>query len=94
MVGRASCAVLLQGANLKRFPLLAHDSASLYKHIAVYPHSPWRTARRLVGYFEEEAVYSYIKYLAGIDSGKHENVAAPRSPLTTGSSPPMPGYVT
>jgi ubiquinol oxidase len=36
-----------------------------------------RTAHRLVGYFEEEAVYSYTEYLAGIDSGKYENVAAP-----------------
>ncbi len=37
-----------------------------------------RTAHRLVGYFEEEAVYSYTEYLAGIDSGKYENVAAPQ----------------
>ena len=37
-----------------------------------------RTAHRLVGYFEEEAVYSYTEYLAGIDSGKFENVAAPQ----------------
>ena len=37
-----------------------------------------RTAHRLVGYFEEEAVFSYTEYLAGIDSGKYENVAAPQ----------------
>jgi ubiquinol oxidase len=37
-----------------------------------------RTAHRLVGYFEEEAVYSYTEYLAGIDSGQYENVAAPK----------------
>lgn len=37
-----------------------------------------RTAHRLVGYFEEEAVYSYTEYLAGIDSGRYENVAAPQ----------------
>ncbi len=37
-----------------------------------------RTAHRLVGYFEEEAVYSYTEYLAGIDSGQYENVAAPQ----------------
>ena len=37
-----------------------------------------RTAHRLVGYFEEEAVYSYTEYLAGIDSGKYENIAAPQ----------------
>ena len=37
-----------------------------------------RTAHRLVGYFEEEAVYSYTEYLEGIDSGHYENVAAPQ----------------
>lgn len=36
-----------------------------------------RTAHRVVGYFEEEAVISYTKYLAEIDAGRHENVAAP-----------------
>jgi ubiquinol oxidase len=37
-----------------------------------------RTAHRMVGYFEEEAVVSYTDYLAMIDAGKVENVAAPR----------------
>jgi ubiquinol oxidase len=37
-----------------------------------------RTAHRLVGYFEEEAVYSYSEYLAEVDSGRLENVAAPQ----------------
>lgn len=36
-----------------------------------------RTAHRLVGYFEEEAVYSYTEYLAEIDAGRIENVPAP-----------------
>lgn len=36
-----------------------------------------RTAHRLVGYFEEEAVTSYTQYLAEIDSGRHANVPAP-----------------
>ncbi|GAB57012.1 alternative oxidase 1a, mitochondrial [Glaciecola punicea ACAM 611] len=36
-----------------------------------------RTAHRLVGYFEEEAVYSYTEYLAAVDSGLLENVPAP-----------------
>ncbi len=34
-------------------------------------------AHRVVGYFEEEACQSYTNYLALIDAGKHENVAAP-----------------
>ncbi len=36
-----------------------------------------RTAHRLVGYFEEEAVLSYTRYLAEIDAGRTPNVAAP-----------------
>jgi len=36
-----------------------------------------RTAHRLVGYFEEEAVVSYTRYLKEIDEGRTENVAAP-----------------
>jgi len=37
-----------------------------------------RTAHRLVGYFEEQAIYSYTQYLEEIDSGRVENVAAPQ----------------
>jgi ubiquinol oxidase len=37
-----------------------------------------RTAHRLVGYFEEEAVYSYTEYLAEVDSGRLKNVPAPK----------------
>jgi ubiquinol oxidase len=37
-----------------------------------------RTAHRLVGYFEEQAVISYTQYLAEIDAGRVESVPAPR----------------
>lgn len=37
-----------------------------------------KTAHRIVGYFEEEAVTSYTNYLEEIDSGRLENVAAPQ----------------
>jgi ubiquinol oxidase len=37
-----------------------------------------RTAHRVVGYFEEEAVISYTAYLAEVDEGRHENVPAPQ----------------
>ena len=37
-----------------------------------------RTAHRLVGYFEEEAVYSYTEYLNGVNNGKYENIPAPQ----------------
>ena len=37
-----------------------------------------RVAHRFVGYLEEEAIVSYTEYLAGIDAGRLENVAAPK----------------
>lgn len=37
-----------------------------------------KTAHRVVGYFEEEAVNSYTSYLAEIDAGRHANVPAPQ----------------
>ena len=43
----------------------------------LYLLSP-KTAHRIVGYFEEEAVYSYTEYLAGVDNGTYANVAAPK----------------
>ena len=42
----------------------------------LYLVSP-RTAHRVVGYFEEEAVISYTMYLKEIDEGRSENVPAP-----------------
>jgi ubiquinol oxidase len=36
-----------------------------------------RTAHRVVGYFEEEAVFSYTLYLQEIDEGRSPNVPAP-----------------
>jgi len=42
----------------------------------LYLVSP-RTAHRVVGYFEEEAIYSYTEYLAEIDRGVTPNVPAP-----------------
>jgi ubiquinol oxidase len=42
----------------------------------LYLASP-KTAHRVVGYFEEEAVISYTHYLAEIDEGRSPNVPAP-----------------
>ena len=42
----------------------------------LYVFSP-KTAHRVVGYLEEEAVYSYTEYLAGTDDGTYENIPAP-----------------
>ena len=45
-------------------------------YLALYLVSS-RTAHRLVGYFEEEAVVSYTRYLEEIDAGRIGNVPAP-----------------
>lgn len=37
-----------------------------------------KTAHRMVGYFENQAVISYTDYLEEIDSGKAENIPAPQ----------------
>ncbi len=59
--------ILAQGAFYNGFFLL-------------YLISP-KTAHRLVGYFEEEAVISYTDYLAQIDAGRHPNPPAPQVAL-------------
>jgi ubiquinol oxidase len=43
----------------------------------LYVFSP-KTAHRIVGYLEEEAVHSYTEYLAGVDNGSYPNVPAPQ----------------
>ncbi|HET7268145.1 MAG TPA: alternative oxidase [Oleiagrimonas sp.] len=53
---------------------------------ALYLVSP-RTAHRVVGYFEEEAVISYNHYLAQLDAGKEENVLAPQIAIDYWSLP-------
>jgi ubiquinol oxidase len=45
-------------------------------YFLIYVFFP-RTAHRIVGYFEEEAVFSYTEYLNEIDAGRIENIAAP-----------------
>ncbi len=47
-----------------------------------------RTAHRLVGYFEEEAVVSYTAYLDEIDAGRLPNPPAPRVAIDYWKLPP------
>ncbi len=62
---------------LARLLILFTQGAFYNAFFLLYLISP-RTAHRVVGYFEEEAVLSYDLYLAEIDAGRHENVAAPQ----------------
>lgn len=47
-----------------------------------------RTAHRVVGYFEEEAVVSYTEYLAEVEAGRHENLPAPARAIDYWKLPP------
>lgn len=63
-------------SRFERFLVLLAQGAFYNFFFLLYVISP-KTAHRLVGYLEEEAVYSYTEYLAGVDSGTYANVPAP-----------------
>lgn len=60
----------------ERLVILMTQAAFFVFFFALYLVSS-RTAHRLVGYFEEQAVISYSLYLEEIDAGRVENIAAP-----------------
>ncbi len=68
---------IAQPSPFERFLILLAQGIFYNFFFLVYICSS-KTAHRIVGYFEEEAVYSYTEYLAGIDDGTHENVPAPQ----------------
>lgn len=60
----------------ERFVIMAVQWVFYVAFFGLYLVSP-RSAHRVVGYFEEEAVLSYTLYLEEIDQGRSPNVAAP-----------------
>ena len=62
---------------LERFVILVTQGVFFNFYFLLYLFAP-RTAHRIVGYFEEEAVYSYTEYLKSIDEGLLENTPAPQ----------------
>ena len=60
----------------ERFVVVAAQWVFYLFFFGLYVVSP-RTAHRVVGYFEEEAVISYTHYLKEIDEGRSANVPAP-----------------
>jgi len=60
----------------ERFVIMAVQWVFYLAFFALYLISA-RTAHRIVGYFEEEAVISYTLYLKEIDEGRSANVPAP-----------------
>jgi ubiquinol oxidase len=61
---------------LERTLVLVAQALFFTFFLALYVVSS-RTAHRLVGYFEEQAVISYTQYLLEIDEGRVDNVLAP-----------------
>ena len=62
---------------LERLVIMATQAVFYNLYFFLYLLAP-KTAHRVVGYFEEEAVTSYTQYLEEIDAGRHANVPAPQ----------------
>jgi len=72
---------------LERMLVLVAQAMFFGSFLCLYVISS-RTAHRLVGYFEEQAVISYTQYLREIDEGRVENVAAPAIAIEYWRLPP------
>ena len=68
---------ITQPSGLERLLILLAQGVFFNLFFLLYMISP-KTAHRVVGYLEEEAVHSYTEYLAGVDDGTYANVPAPR----------------
>lgn len=68
---------IAQPSRLERLLILLVQGVLFNFYFLLYLLSP-ETAHRFVGYLEEEAVYSYTEYLAGVDDGRYANVPAPQ----------------
>ena len=77
---RAHLMTFIEVARPTRFErLLIIAAQGVFFNVFFLLYLLWpRVAHRIVGYLEEEAVESYTEYLADIDAGKIENIAAPR----------------
>lgn len=67
---------LVQPKWYERLLVLTVQGVFFNAFFVLYLMSP-KLAHRVVGYLEEEAVYSYTQYLMEIESGAIENVPAP-----------------
>lgn len=61
----------------ERFLIIAVQCIFYIAYLLLYLLSP-KTAHRVVGYLEEEAVTSYTQYLDRIENGEIENIPAPQ----------------
>ena len=63
--------------SLERFIIIAAQLVFIIMYSIIYLVSQ-RTAHRIVGYFEEEAVFSYTDYLNELESGRIKDQPAPK----------------
>ena len=63
--------------SLERFIIIIAQFLFIILYSIIYLVSQ-RTAHRIVGYFEEEAVFSYTEYLKELESGSIEDQPAPK----------------
>lgn len=68
---------IAQPNRFERFLIIFVQLIFYNAYFFLYMFAP-RTAHRVVGYFEEEAVISYTQYLREVDAGRHENIRAPQ----------------
>ncbi|MFK7753841.1 MAG: alternative oxidase [Sedimentitalea sp.] len=68
---------IAQPSRFERMLIMIGQAVFYNFYFFLYLFAP-RTAHRVVGYLEEEAVVSYTSYLAEIDAGEVENVPAPQ----------------
>ena len=61
---------------LERALIMGGQAVFFNLYFFLYLFAP-KTAHRIVGYLEEEAVVSYTQYLAEVEAGRVENVPAP-----------------
>lgn len=78
---------IAQPTRFERLMILVAQGAFFNLYFLLYLLSP-RTAHRMVGYFEEEAVVSYTRFLAALDEGRMADTAAPAMAIAYWSLPP------
>lgn len=78
---------IAQPSWLERAVILLAQGVFFNLYFLLYLVAP-KTAHRVVGYLEEEAVISYTQYLEQVDNGAVENVPAPQMAIDYWKLPP------
>lgn len=77
---------IAQPSRIERWLIILAQGVFFNAYFVLYLVSA-RTAHRVVGYFEEEAVISYTQYLAEVEAGRHPNLPAPQRAIAYWSLP-------